>query len=299
MAVLTSPMTPALHAPPWPTAAPIGAPTSTSTPGVDPVHHAWYPLSPCGASCFDDELPRGAGRVLVAARMARLIATMLTLAILGPLIALGPRMIRRRFLSRAARGLLRALGVTVMVDDLRPFPGRMRGLVVANHISFLDILALAVICPAHFVAKSDIAAMPVVSGLARRLGIITIDRAALRELPGAVRTAVDGLHRDSSVAVFPEGTTRCGREPGRFRPAFFQAAIDAGVPVLPVRLRFATAGGVTTTAPSFIGTDTPAHTLRRVLRMRGLTVHIRVHEMQIADVDRRTLAARCERIIAA
>ncbi|AZG48812.1 lysophospholipid acyltransferase family protein [Gordonia insulae] len=279
-------------------AAAPSRPTVLPVPSI-PARHAWYPESVCGTGCRQSDDVDIAGGLRVVVRTVGLAAVVLVLVLTGPLVVMAPRMIRRRYLGRAARGLLSAIGVAISVDDRRPFAGTARGLIVANHISYLDILALAVVSPAHFVAKSDVATMPVISALARRLGVITIDRASLRGLPATVQSAVSHLHRDTSVAVFPEGTTWCGREAGRFRPAFFQAAIDAGVPVTPVRLRFVGEDGSATTAASFIGDDTPLDTLRRVLRARGITVEIRVHEMQLPDTDRRSLAARCERLVAA
>lgn len=277
--------------------AAAAAPRPTLVP--DLRRHAWYPTSPCSTHCRDSECPDTATALLVAVRMIRLANAVLSFLVVGTLVSMLPCPLRRRYLRRAARRVLIALGVRLEIDDHRPHIGETRGLIVANHISYLDILAIATVSPAQFVAKSDVAAMPVISTLARRLGVITIERESLRSLPATVDTAVDALHRDNSVAVFPEGTTWCGAERGRFRPAFFQAAIDAHVPVLPVRLDFHTRAGATTAEPSFIGDDTPAETLLRVLRMRGLTMRIRVHELQLPGSDRRALAARCEQLVAA
>ena len=77
------------------------------------------------------------------------------------------------------------------------------------------------------------------------------------------------------VAVFPEGTTSCGAGASGFRPAFFQAAVDAGAPVVPVALRFEVAGEPTA-QPAFIGDDTLLDSLRRVLALGGLRVEARV-----------------------
>ena len=118
----------------------------------------------------------------------------------------------------------------------------------------------------------------------------------MRALPATVHRAVTELQADNSVAVFPEGTTWCGRARGDFRPAFFQAAIDAGVPVIPLHVEF-TVSGTVTTAAGFIGDDSPADTLRRVLRTRGLAVRIRVHESQLPRSDRRELADRCAELV--
>jgi len=208
-----------------------------------------------------------------------------------------PALARRRFLRGLSRRVLRALGLTVVIDDRRPFASHTRGLVVANHVSYLDIPAVAMISPASFVAKAEIACDPVSAVPARIFGTIRVERNSLRQLPATVRTVTERLEADASVVVFPEGTTRCGTSIGTFAPAFFQAAIDAGVPVLPIGLEFATASGHRGAA-AFIGDDTPWDTLRRVLRTRGLSVRVTVHESQLAGEDRRELAARCARLIA-
>lgn len=232
----------------------------------------------------------------MALRIVRLMAVVVMMVVVGLLVLGLPRLVRRAYLRRAAQELLRALGIRVVIDDRRAFRSRARGLVVANHISYLDILAIAVVQPAHFVAKSDVATMPGIALLARRFGVICIDRGSLHALPAAIDAAVAGLERDSSVAVFPEGTTWCGHAQGSFRPAFFQSALDAGVPILPIGITF-TADGVRTAQPSFIGDDGPADTLRRVLAMRAVAVHVRLHEPQLPVGDRRSLAQQCERLI--
>lgn len=266
--------------------------------------HPWFPISTCGDGCIG--APRAGrfdavfGATIVAWRLCRLVVVVVWIVWAALTTGAVARLRRRppRPLRRSASGaLLAALGIAVRVEDRRCGPTRA-GLVVANHISFLDVLALALISPADVVAKSDVVGMPVVSSLARRFGVIAVDRGTLRGLPGTVGDVAGRLHRDSSVIVFPEGTTYCGRSAGAFRPAFFQAAIDADVPVVPVRLRFVGSDGTTATAPSFIGADTPADTLRRVLRARGLVVTMVIHPPEEPGADRRELARRCERVVA-
>ncbi|WP_035717012.1 lysophospholipid acyltransferase family protein [Gordonia terrae] len=266
--------------------------------------HPWFPISTCGEGCLGPTVARRfdaiADATIVGWRLCRLAAVamwivwaVLTARAVAGLRRRPPRSLR----APASSALLAALGISVDVEDRRADPARA-GLVVANHISFLDVLALALISPAHVVAKSDVIGMPVVSSLARRFGVIAVDRGTLRGLPETVGEVAGRLHRDSSVIVFPEGTTYCGRSGGAFRPAFFQAAIDADVPVVPVKLRFVGTDGTTATAPSFIGADTPADTLRRVLRARGLAVTMVIHPPEAPGRDRRELAGRCERVVA-
>lgn len=226
------------------------------------------------------------------------LATVLgCLALTFPFVLVAPRIVRRRYLKSFSRKLLGSLGIRIDVDDRRPFPARARGLVVANHVSFLDVLAIAAVSPAHFVAKSDVLEMGPVAVVARMLGVITVERGSLRQLPATVDAVVDALHRDKCAAVFPEGTTWCGRSSGRFRPAFFQAAIDAGVPVLPMTLRYSDSDGNLCPAPAFIGDDEVGDTMGRILAQRSMTVTVVVHELQLPVPDRRYLASTCERLV--
>lgn len=262
--------------------------------------HPWFPVSDCGQECLGPFATRRIVDALtVGARLCRLAA--IAGWIVGTLVADSAtarlrRRPRRALRARAARPLLAALGITVVVDDRRSDP-HANGLIVANHISFLDVLALALVSPAPVVAKSDVVDMPVVARLARRFGVIAVDRGTLRGLPAAVGDVTARLAAGSSVIVFPEGTTFCGRTGGAFRPAFFQAAVDAGVPVSPVRLRFVGPDGRAATAASFIGDDSPLDTLGRVLRARGLTVVVRLERAEVPGADRRELARRCERVL--
>src|SRR4029079_10304453 len=91
---------------------------------------------------------------------------------------------------------------------------------------------------AHLVAKHEVRDWPIIGRLATTLGTVFVDRTRPKTLPDTVARVAEHLADGAVVAVFPEGTTWCGRAGGRFRPAMFQAAIAAGAPVVPVRLAF-------------------------------------------------------------
>jgi 1-acyl-sn-glycerol-3-phosphate acyltransferase len=111
-------------------------------------------------------------------------------------------------------------------------------LIVADHHSWLDGLAVLAAAGPAFVAYDR--PWPLIGFLMRSLGMVRVPRGLGRELPLAVAATAAALAAGDRVAVFPEGTTGFGPEPLEFRPAFFQAAIDAGVPVRPAALAYAT-----------------------------------------------------------
>jgi 1-acyl-sn-glycerol-3-phosphate acyltransferase len=148
---------------------------------------------------------------------------------------LAPR-VRRELSSYLAGQTLAALDVTVRVsgplpDDVRPT------LLVANHVPWLDVYALAALWPARFVAKAETRAWPVAGTIARRFDTVFLRRGSVRDAGRVRRQVAAALARGESVVVFPEGTTTDGTRLGRFHAAMFQAAIDAGAVVQPVALR--------------------------------------------------------------
>ncbi|WP_371483228.1 1-acyl-sn-glycerol-3-phosphate acyltransferase [Kitasatospora sp. NBC_00315] len=143
-------------------------------------------------------------------------------------------------------------------------------LLVANHVSWLDILLIQAVRPGRMLAKTEVRGWPLIGRLAAGIGTIFIERDRLRTLPRTVEEIAAALRRGEHVVVFPEGSTWCGQGGGRFRPAAFQAALEAGAPVQPVTIRYRLAGGEPTTAPAFVGEDGLLSSLWRVVTVRGL-----------------------------
>ncbi|MFI0012554.1 lysophospholipid acyltransferase family protein [Streptomyces globisporus] len=264
----------------------------------------WLPVAPC----TPDGCARHTGAVRAPLPAALLLLSGCALVLLGvacvPLVRLlgdGPR----SWLTRCwARAVPQAFGVRVRV---RPHaPDRAPGggeLVVANHISWLDIPLVASVLPGRMVAKREIRSWPLLGPLAALGGTLFIHRDRLRALPATVRTIATALRSGSRVVVFPEGGTWCGRGAGgAFRPAVFQAAIDAGATVRPVRITYRTAAhsapehptGPAAGAVAFVGADPLAASLWRVVRAAGLTAHIDVLAPIPANGEdgRRALARR-------
>jgi 1-acyl-sn-glycerol-3-phosphate acyltransferase len=202
---------------------------------------------------------------------------------------------------RTARALLAALGVSHAAHG--QFVTR-RALVVANHVSWLDIVVLAAYLPARLLAKREVWIWPVIGRLAVATGTLFIDRDRPRDLPAAVASVTGALAADGLVVAFPEGTTRCGRTIGRLRPALFHAAVTAKAAVVPVRLDFALADGGATTVAAFVGTDSLLASVGRVVTTRGLTIGLRAYPSIDPGPDsghgktRRALAAAAQTVFA-
>jgi len=235
----------------------------------------WQPVSGCGSACLDT---RGdlvaSGRVLL--RVLGLVGVLIGGLLLVPLL-------RRVAVRAMARALLAVLGITLVWRGPGPRPG---SLLVANHVSWLDIVALLAVEPVALVAKHDVRSWPVIGVLARLSGSVFLDRTRPRQLPDTVGEVAAALRAGRSIAVFPEGTTFCGAARGRFRPAMFQAAVDARAPVVPIAIRY------DSTAAAFVGDDTLWSSVCRVAARRTLTVTlVAAPALRPAEgTDRRSLA---------
>jgi 1-acyl-sn-glycerol-3-phosphate acyltransferase len=153
---------------------------------------------------------------------------------------------------------------------------------------------IGAVLPGSFVARADLIEWPALGTLARLMKVIPIDRGSLRRLPAVVQMVAERLRAGHTVVAFPEGTTWCGLAHGPFRPAMFQAAVDAARPVQPLRLSYRHRDGSPSTVPAFVGDDTLLASVRRVISARRTVCHIHVSSLQLPGADRRALAARCE-----
>ncbi|WP_434741560.1 lysophospholipid acyltransferase family protein [Micromonospora sp. SH-82] len=246
-----------------------------------------------------------AATVSVPHRIGRGVAVLVLLVAGVGLAAVVPLLTApaaRGAVRRWSRGLLRALGVRLTVTGRLP---RRRALLVANHVSWLDVLALQATAPARLVAEREVRSRSLLGLLARAARSVTVDRSRPRNLPTTVGEVTAALRAGDPVGVFPEGTTWCSRGGGAdrgasrpvdgFRPAMFQAAIDTGAPVVPLHIGYHLAGGGSDVA-ALLGDHTLWRSARRVLAARGLVVAVTVTAPlhPAADADRRALARIAE-----
>ncbi len=194
-----------------------------------------------------------------------------------------------RAMRRHAGGLLGAFNIEVAVHGVLPAADRPL-LVVANHVSWLDSYVVNAVNGARFVAKSEVAAWPLIGPIAGRFGSFFHRRGCFRD----ARRTVDGVARALSngypVGVFPEGTTTAGDRLLPFHSAFFQAAIDARTLVQPVAIRYRTGDGCETTAPAYSDSTSLAESILDVLSSRRLIAELHFGTRLAPHSDRRDLA---------
>lgn len=181
-------------------------------------------------------------------------------------------------------------------------PATGGSLMVANHISWLDIVAIHAVCPqARFVSKADVKRWPVLNRLVDAAGTLYLERERARDAMRVVHHVGEALQAGDTVAVFPEGTTGAGVELLPFHANLLQAAISTAMPVQPVALRYADAQGPISAAVVYIGDTTLIESLWRVACADGLRVRVQfLASVPSGGSERRELAARLrERIGAA
>lgn len=205
---------------------------------------------------------------------------------------------REDHIRRWSRRLLRICGVEL--ELMGAVPETRRGaMVVANHISWLDIFVIHSWYPARFVAKSEIRGWPVVGWLCEKTGTLFIERGRKRDAHRVLHDITDCMLQGDRVCVFPEGTTSDGTDLLPFHANLMQAPLSGGLPVLPVALVYVDAAtGQRTTAPAYIGEMTLLQTLDAILRAPPMRAQLRFAEaLQGNDASRRLLAERAREAI--
>lgn len=203
---------------------------------------------------------------------------------------------RQAHIGRWSVGLLRAFGIALEVS------GKARSgatLIVANHVSWLDIAAIHAAVPqARFVSKADVLRWPLLGRLIRGAGTLFIERESKRDALRVVHACAEALQRGETVAVFPEGTTGPGPELLPFHANLLQAAIATTAPVQPVVLRFADADRAFSSAVEFVGATTLLRSVWRVAAARRLAVRVELlPPLASAHAERRALAAHLRELM--
>ena len=198
-----------------------------------------------------------------------------------------------------SREFLALLAIKLIVKGQFPQAGPV--LLVANHISWLDIAVVHAAGYCRFVSKADVQHWPLLGTLAHGVGTLFIERESRRDALRVVHRMAECLQQGDVVAVFPEGTTGDGSTVLPFHANLLQAAIVAQAPAQPVALHFADeATGAVSYAPCYVGADTLMQSLWRTLKTSGLVVVLHFGApQQNAGRDRRTWAVDLQQAVVA
>lgn len=217
-----------------------------------------------------------------------ILSGLITIRFVFPKLSAAQRQAR---INAWALVMLEKFAIELRVVGKPPAHGPM--LLVANHISWLDIVVMHAARYCRFVSKADVHHWPVVGTLAGGAGTLFIERESRRDAMRVVHRMAEALQAGDVLAIFPEGTTSDGLKLLPFHANLFQAAIAVNAPVQPVALRFVdAASGQSSLAPCYINDDTLLGSLWRTLTSPPLCAVVTFGEPQSAEGrDRRTWAA--------
>lgn len=199
----------------------------------------------------------------------------------------GPLALARRavWLQASSRKVLACAGIEIHIAGSVP----ERGLVVANHLGYLDILVFAAVMPCFFVAKSEIAGWPVFGKAARAGGAIFLVRSSRASANTVAEEIVRRLSLPVPVLLFPEGTSTDGSRVLRFHSRLIAPAVDAASPVTAAVLRYSAEGEVEERELCWFGDALFLPHLWRTLGRTGIQAEVRFGEPRLFS-DRITAA---------
>ena len=231
----------------------------------------------------------------LARALLHILIGFFTILLVFPHLSAEQRQLRTQVWSLA---MLRCIGIALVVKGNPALNGPL--LLVANHMSWLDITALHAARFCRFVSKADIKKWPFIGQLASGIGTLFIERESRRDAMRVVQHMTASLNAGDVLGVFPEGTTSDGAGLLAFHANLFQAAIAANAPIQPVALQFIdTTTGQRSTAPCYVGDDTLAQSVWRTLTTPNIAVLIHFGEPQNAEGrDRRAWAKDMQQAVA-
>lgn len=205
---------------------------------------------------------------------------------------------RSALIRRWSRRLLRMLNVECRVRGApqRELTGNL--LIVANHISWLDIFVLNTLQPARFIAKAELRRWPVVGILIAGVGTLFIERDRRRDTHRVNRHVAGVLASGEVIAIFPEGTTTDGLDVLPFHASLLQPIVDADGHVQPIAIRYRTVDGEHSDAAAYAGDTGFLESFWRVVGTRSLVVELHVAPpVPAGQRHRRELSHLAERAI--
>ena len=206
---------------------------------------------------------------------------------------------RRVRVRRFSQQLLAILAVRLKVSGEPPRAADTPAMMVANHVSWLDIFAINTAHAMRFVAKSEIRRWPVIGWLCAQGGTLFIERAQRRHTVDINAQIVAALKQGDTFAVFPEGIITAGDVVLPFHASLLQPALACNALLFPVAIRYTRADGSLCSEADYEGEKTLLDTLRAILTQPVIHAHLQfLPPLTCDDRHRRELADEAARMIA-
>ena len=214
-------------------------------------------------------------------------------------------LLRFPFLDRPARALrvtrwaTRLLAILAVRVRVRGEPPESGGaLIVANHVSWLDIHLLYHCLPARFISKAEVRRWPLFGWFAEAAGTVFLVREKKSDAMRVNHLMADHLREGECLALFPEGTTSDGSGLMPFFSSLFQPAVEAQVPVWPVLIRYRNADATSCTEAAYYGQMSLGESLKKILYLRDLHAELTfLPAIASQGLSRRDLARTAEAAI--
>ena len=210
---------------------------------------------------------------------------------------------RNRLIHFWSRVLLVIVGVRLVIHGEDPDdalagtglnPGSRGLMLLANHVSWLDIYAINATLPTRFVAKAEIAGWPVIGTLVASIGTLFVERGRRHAVHAINKVVAQRLQLGETIGVYPEGTTTEGDTLLPFHANLVQPAIDVQAMVRPIALRY-TQDGSLSRAAAYVGDDHLLMSLWRVVTAPRLMVEVHWLPPLPQGIQRRHEAGRLAR----
>lgn len=202
---------------------------------------------------------------------------------------------RDRHVLAWAGKLMRILNIDLQITGTPPVGGAV---LVANHVSWLDIHVLHSLLPVHFISKAEVRDWPLLGDLARASGTLFITREKKADAIRVNHEMVAELAAGECLAFFPEGTTSDGQDMRPFFPSLFQPAVDAGCPVIPAAIRYFDLRGEPCLEAAYHGGMTLLGSFWSVAKLPGLVARVTfLPAMASHGQHRRDIAKQAESAI--
>jgi 1-acyl-sn-glycerol-3-phosphate acyltransferase len=205
---------------------------------------------------------------------------------------------RHKCAQRWSARLLEVLAMRIDIVGTPPANVTL-AMIVANHVSWIDIFAINAVHPARFVAKSEIRHWPVVGWIAQLGGTLFVERHRRHNVAQVNENVVAALRQGDVFAVFPEGMITHGDVLLPFHASLLQPALECGASLYPVAIRYTRADGSLCSEADYEGEKTIAGSMLLMVTQPVINVRLQfLAPLSCAGKHRRELADAAAQLIA-